>query len=169
MRLFHRRSIWDFDEQLNFNKQLESKINKCYKIIGSLKRLSNKLPRDALLRIYKFFVKFHLDSGDIVHDKPNNESFTRKSERVQCKAGLAVTRTIKGIFHKHIYKKLALESFSVRRWIRKHTFFYKMMKGNCPQYLSNYWKGNNNSVYNTKSVSQITLNTLRKGTEKSKN
>ena len=44
------------DEQPNFNEHLESKTNKCYKIIDFLKRLSNKLPLDALLRIYKSFV-----------------------------------------------------------------------------------------------------------------
>ena len=58
------------NERLNFNEHLESKINKCYKVIGFLKRLSNKLPRDVLLRIYKFFVRSHLDYGDIVYDKP---------------------------------------------------------------------------------------------------
>ena len=57
------------DERLNFNEHLESKINKCYKVLGFLKRLSNKLPRDVLLRIYKFFVRSHLDYGDIVYDK----------------------------------------------------------------------------------------------------
>ena len=44
------------DEQPNFNEHLESKANKGYKIIDFLKRLSNKLPRDALLRIHKSFV-----------------------------------------------------------------------------------------------------------------
>ena len=33
--------------------------------MGFMKRLSNKLPRDALLRIYKSFVRSHLDYGDI--------------------------------------------------------------------------------------------------------
>ena len=46
-----------------------------------MKSLSNKLPRDALLRIYKFFVQFHLDCDDTVHDKPNNESFTSRLEK----------------------------------------------------------------------------------------
>ena len=54
--------------------------------MGLLKRLCNKLPRDALLRIYKFFVRSHLDYGDIVYDTPNNESFARRLERVQYKA-----------------------------------------------------------------------------------
>ena len=69
------------DERLNFNEHLEGKINKCYKIIDFLKRLSNKLHCDALLRIYKSFVRSHQDYGDIVYDKPNNESFTSKLER----------------------------------------------------------------------------------------
>ena len=34
-----------------------------------MKRLSNKLPRDALLKIYKSFVRSHLDYGDIMYDK----------------------------------------------------------------------------------------------------
>ena len=70
------------DEQLNFNEDLESTINKCYEIIGFLKKLPNKLTRDALLRIHKSFVRYHLDYGDIVYDKPNNESFTSRLERV---------------------------------------------------------------------------------------
>ena len=37
------------DERLNFNKHLENKINKCFKIIGFLRSLSNKLSRDVLL------------------------------------------------------------------------------------------------------------------------
>ena len=66
------------DKRVNFNEHLESKINKCYKIIGFLKTLSNKLPRDPLLRILKSFLRSHLDYDDIVYDKLNNESFTSK-------------------------------------------------------------------------------------------
>ena len=55
------------DERLNFNKHLENKINKCYKIIDLLKRLSNKLARNALLRKYKSFVRSHLHYGNIVY------------------------------------------------------------------------------------------------------
>ena len=64
------------DERLNFNEHLENKINKCFKIVGFLKSLSNKLSRDVLFRIYKSFVRPNLDYRDIVCNKPNNESFT---------------------------------------------------------------------------------------------
>ena len=52
-----------------------SKMNKCYKIRGPIKKLSIHLPREALLRIYKSFVRPNLDYGDISFDKLNNESF----------------------------------------------------------------------------------------------
>ena len=46
-------------------------------MIGVIKRLSVNLPRDVLLRIYKSFIRPHLDYGDIIYDKPNNESFKK--------------------------------------------------------------------------------------------
>ena len=97
------------DERLNLNENLESHINKCYRIIGFLKWLSNQLPRDALLRIYKSFVRSHLDYGDIVYEKPNNESFASRLERVQYKACLAITGVIQGTSRERPYKELGLE------------------------------------------------------------
>ena len=41
------------DSRLNFNMLEQSKTNKCYKIIGLIKKLSMHLPREALLRIFK--------------------------------------------------------------------------------------------------------------------
>ena len=41
------------DKRLSFNEHIQSRMNKCYKMIGVIKRLSVNLPRDALLRIYK--------------------------------------------------------------------------------------------------------------------
>ena len=81
---------------------LESKINKCFKIIGFLIRLPNKPPHDALLQIYKFFVRPNVDYGKIMYDKPNNESFTSKFETVQHKACLAITSPIQGTSRKHL-------------------------------------------------------------------
>ena len=157
------------DERLNFNERLESKINKWFKVIGFLKRLSNKLTGDALLRICKSFVRYHLDYGDIVYDKPNNESFTSKLERVQYKVCLAITGTIEGTSRERLNKEHGVESLSGRRWVRKLTFFYKIVKGNPHQFLLDYLKENNNSVKNTRSVKQIKLNTSTPKSEKFKN
>ena len=54
------------DSRLNFNEHVQSKMNKCYKIIGLINKLSIHLPREALLRIYKSFTRPNLEYGDIV-------------------------------------------------------------------------------------------------------
>ena len=45
------------DSNSNFNKPIESKIAKCNKIIGLMKKLSLALSRKSLLTIYKSFVR----------------------------------------------------------------------------------------------------------------
>ena len=79
-------------------------MTKCYKMIGTIKRLSVSIPRDALLRIYKWFIRPHLDYGDIMYDKPNNESFKNWIESVQYKACTAITGSIQGTSHARLYK-----------------------------------------------------------------
>ena len=88
---------------------------------------------------------------------------------MQYKACLAITGAIEGTSPEHLYKEIRLESLIDRIWVCKLTFFHKIVKENSPQYLSNYLKGNSNSVYNTRSASQISLNTFRTRTEKFKN
>ena len=41
------------DQQLNFNDHIKSKMNKCYKMIRIIKRLSLYFPCDAFLKIFK--------------------------------------------------------------------------------------------------------------------
>ena len=45
--------------------------------------------------MYKAFIRPHLDYGDIVYDKPNNETFTNKIEEAQYDVALAITGTIR--------------------------------------------------------------------------
>ena len=54
-----------------------------------------RLPRNALLTIYKSFVAPHLDYNDVVYGRPDNESFINKLEQVQYNAALAITGAIK--------------------------------------------------------------------------
>ena len=66
------------DSKLNFNEHIESKITKCNKIIGLMKKLSLILSRKSLLTIYKSFVRSNLDYTDIIYDKQFNESLKKK-------------------------------------------------------------------------------------------
>ena len=74
------------DSNLNFNTHIDQKIKKCNKMIGLIRRLSVNLPPNALLTIYKSFIRTHLDYGDILYDKPSNDNFQNKKEQVQYRA-----------------------------------------------------------------------------------
>ena len=66
------------DEKVNFNTHITGKICKAIQGVGVIRKLFKSLPRNALLTIHKLFVRPHLDYGDIVYDRPNNESFISK-------------------------------------------------------------------------------------------
>ena len=53
------------DKWLTFTENINSKISKYDKLIGIIKKLSVSFPRNALLRIYKSFIRPHLDYADI--------------------------------------------------------------------------------------------------------
>ena len=91
-----------------------------------IKKLSNTLPRDALLTIYKSFVRPHLDYGDIIYDQPQTESFCNKSESIQYNAALAITGAIQGTSKTKLYKELGLEFLKSRRWFRRLCTYYKI-------------------------------------------
>ena len=88
------------DEKLNFEYHLKEKRVKFNK------KLQNRLPWQVLLTIYKSLVRPHLDSGDIIYDQTNNESFCQKLESYQYNAALAITGAIRGTSQTKIYKKL---------------------------------------------------------------
>ena len=145
------------DSRLNFNEHVQSKMNKCYKTIGLIKKFSIHLPREALLRIYKSFVRPNLDYGDIIFDKPNNESFKSRTESIQYKARIAMTGAIQGISRERLYRELGLESLSDRCWFRKLTFFYKIVKGLSPPYLTKYVNLRSTSNHQTRSANKNNL------------
>ena len=69
------------DQNLNVNTHIDQKIKKCNKLIDLIKRISVNLPQNALLTLYKSFLRPHLDLW--LYDKPNNEDFQNKIEKVQ--------------------------------------------------------------------------------------
>ena len=77
-----------------------------------------------------------MDYGDIIFDKPNNKSFKSRIESIQYKACVAITGAIQGTSRERLYRELGLESLSDRCWFRKLTFFYKIVKGLSPRYLT---------------------------------
>ena len=79
------------DEKLNFNHHIKEIISKINKGIGIIRKLRSILPRNALLTIYKVFIRPNIDYCDFIYDQPHNESFCNNLEKVQCNnAALAI-------------------------------------------------------------------------------
>ena len=126
------------DSKLDSEFHVDQKSKKCNKLIGLIRRLSVTVPRNALLTIYKSFIRPHLGYGDILYDKPENENSQNKFKKVQYSACLAITGTIQGTSRQKIYDKLGLHSLSKRRWCNKLIFSYKILNGLLPKYLYSY-------------------------------
>ena len=123
------------DSKLTFENHINMVTTKINKTIGLLRKLKNLLPRTALIKIYKAFVRPHLDYGDILYDQAFNLSFQQKLESIQYRACLAITGAIQGTSREKIYQELGLESLQSRQWYRKLAMFYKIYKNKSPFYL----------------------------------
>ena len=104
---------------LNVNHHVKEKITKTNKGIGVIKKLNDTLSRDALLTLYKSFVRPHLDYSDIIYDQPQNESFCNKLESTQYNVALAIAGATRGISKIKLFKGLGLEFTKSRRWFRR--------------------------------------------------
>ena len=125
------------DEKLNFKQHIDNAISKINKGIAVIKKLRYSLPRKSLITLYKGFLRPLIDYGDIIYDQPHNESFCEKIESVQYKAALAITGAIQGTSREKIYQELGLESLKSRRWFKRLTCMFKIMRNEAPDYLTN--------------------------------
>ena len=82
--------------KLNFQEHLKNILNKVNKSIGLLRKLQNILPHEALLTIYKSFVRPHLEYDDVIYDQNYNNYFHQKLESIQYNAALTVTGARRG-------------------------------------------------------------------------
>ena len=148
------------DLKLDFNIHVDNKIKKCYRMIGIIKRLPVSVSRKALLTIYKSFIRLHLDYGDILYDKPGNQNFQNKLEKVQYKACLAITGAIQGTSRQKNYDELGLYTLIERRWRSKLTFFYKIVYGLLTKYLYSYLKFPSQDNYPLRSALTAKINPI---------
>ena len=47
-----------------------------------MRKLNLLLPRSSLLRVYKRFIRLHLEYADLIQDQPNLSSLAKKIESV---------------------------------------------------------------------------------------
>ena len=114
------------DEKLNFSHHIKEIIAKANKGLGIIRKFRSILPRNALLTIYKAFIRPNIDYCDFIYDQPPNESFCNNLDELQYNAVLAITGAIKGTSKLKIYEELGLESLKFRRWMHHLWVFIKL-------------------------------------------
>ena len=100
--------------------------------------MSRYVTRDVLDQMYKLYVRPHLDYGDVLYHQydPNfSLSLTTVLESVQYSAALAVTGAWRGTNTDKIYEELGWESLYHRKYYRRMTLFYRIVKECTPEYL----------------------------------
>ena len=105
--------------------------------IAVIKKLRYSLPQKSLITIYKALLRPLLDYGDITYDQPHNKSVCKNLESVQYKVALAITGAIQGTSREKIYQELGLESLRARRWYKRLSCMFKIVKEEAPNYLIN--------------------------------
>ena len=153
------------DPLLNFAAHIKEKSAKARKGIGLIKHLRSYLPTDALIAIYTAHVRSHLDYCDFIFHIPellgnfstnvNLSTHMNKLESLQYQAGLAVTGMWQGTNRDRVYEELGWESLHMRRWFRRLTVFYKIVKHLTPQYLRDPVPSPRSHLYGTSNTNDL--------------
>ena len=96
------------------------------------------------------FIRPYLDYGDVIYEQPYKESFNQKLES----AAVAIAGAIRGTSRQKLCQELGLESLQKQPWYRKLFYFFKIFKGQSPDYLSKILPGIRRA-YNTINVDYI--------------
>ena len=122
------------DDRLTFKKHVEDKVKTANKGLGLLMYLKKYANRHVLEKMYKMYIRPHLDYGDVIYHGQTNYTCDIL-ESVQYRAGLIVSGCWKGTSRIKLYNELGWESLYYRRHMRRLSLYYKILNGQTPHYL----------------------------------
>jgi len=102
-----------FTNKLNFEKHINSTVNKVNKIIGLLRRKFTYMDKSLFLILYKALIRSHLDYGNLIY-YPTTKKCKQLVENVQRRATRLVP-ALKGLSYVERIKALNLPSLEYRR------------------------------------------------------
>ena len=102
------------DSNLSYEHHIKSIFNKVNKVIALFCKFQLIFLRHSLITIYKTFIRPHLDYGDVIYDRPFNESFHQRLESIQYNAAIAIAGTIRGTSWEKLFQELGLETLKSR-------------------------------------------------------
>ena len=135
----HKHIGMVLDSKLSFQSHIREAIHKARRGIGIIRYLSRYVSRNILDQVYKLYVRPQLDYGDIIYHRYDPDmrlDITKRLERTQYQAALAVTGAWKGTNRQRLYNELGWESLYQRRWYRRLCHFFNLRKTGSPGYLS---------------------------------
>ena len=103
-----------------------------------IRYMAKYVSRDVRDQIYKLYVRPHLDYGDIIyhkHDLELTHDMTKRLERIQYSAALAVSGAWRSTNIDRLYEELGWESLYYRRWYRRLCHFFKLTMNQSPTYF----------------------------------
>ena len=107
----------------------------------------------AQTRIYKSFIRPHLDYGNIVYDQAFNESVHKNLESIRYNAPIEIHKRYMEQQEIHLWKtfsRIRLRILKIEIFVKKIMFIYKLFHKKYPSYLFQLIPPNNN-VYVTRS------------------
>jgi len=107
------------DTKLSFSAHIQAAITTSRKTSGMLTFMSKFLPRRTLDKLYKSYVKPHLDYGDFMYHIPESDDAYFGNYQ------MVTLGTLRGISKEKLYKEIGWESLAVGRWYRHIVFLYK--------------------------------------------
>ena len=114
------------DSKLDFSADVKEAIVKARRGIGMIRYMAKYVSKDVRDQIYKLYVRRHLDYGDILYHKHDPEftlDMTKRLERIQNSAALAVSGAWRGTNNDRLYEELGWETLYYRRWYRRLCHF----------------------------------------------
>ena len=124
--------------QNNFkwDKHIDSLINKVTMLLSCMKSYKYRLNRKALEIMYKSFILPIFDYADVIWDNCSEQS-SNSLENLHLEAIRIIIGAVRGTSHQKLYQESGFCSLKERRRRHKIVYYYKIINGMCPLYLSN--------------------------------
>ena len=68
------------------------------------------LLKKSVVKIYKSFIRYHIDYGDVICDRASDKSFHQSPESIHYSAVIAITGTVRGTSSEKLFQELSLET-----------------------------------------------------------
>ena len=116
-----------FDKDLSFDPHIDRVVNKANQMIGIIKRTFSYLDKDTFLKLYKAFVRPHLEYANVIWN-PYLKRQSEKIEQVQRRA-TRLLKECKEMSYEERLGYLNLHSLKGRRVRGDLIQVYKIMNG----------------------------------------